>query len=605
MKRTIKTTRAAIIICVMISSAVSAQSTGSWQPEFRVTNNSATQQNRLAGQARSVMVDPFNTIYVVWRDNRNGGNDWDIYMRRNKNGWQAEQQVTLGPHSFTAVNPTLMFRLAKLPTWRNQVWIAWLDNKDGGYEVYYSVWDVDQNLFLEQETPLSVLGGYRVPWDNDIKSAPSLISSSAGDTIFAFYAYDLAPNDDQIFYRRFRSTGWASEAEVPVGSSSLELHPFVVASAGSELHLLLNKAQGDGIYYVRRNAGNAWQNLFKVIQLDENGGTSVARSGHGWSQLDVDGNLHVVGTRSREHDQYGWIQYRFLNVQQQQWNAVEDVEPDQLDLDTWPSLAVDPEKNVRVFWSEAAKIQYRFKVGGSWGSINDLVATANSNVAPVVTADVDGNVHVVWTDTRHSNDEIYYRKYDLAPKAPKNLAQTATTGQHPHLVWDANTEVDLQQYRVFRNDTQIAITVNTSHTDENWIIGQGLTLTYKVKAEDAIGQLSAYSNAVAVTGTGGSEKRLADSNNHESGLEPFALIGNFPNPFNTRTEIHYRLHREGDVLLLVHNLQGQQVAKLVEGHQCAGEYRVFWNALSAGSGFYFYSLRAGDHLEVKRMLVVK
>ena len=85
----------------------------------------------------------------------------------------------------------------------------------------------------------------------------------------------------------------------------------------------------------------------------------------------------------------------------------------------------------------------------------------------------------------------------------------------------------------------------------------------------------------------------------------FFLGQNYPNPFNPLTIIEYSLPRSGDVSLIIYNLLGEEVARLVDGFQQAGEYNTNWNASKISSGTYFYRLQAGDFVQTRKMLLLK
>jgi len=85
----------------------------------------------------------------------------------------------------------------------------------------------------------------------------------------------------------------------------------------------------------------------------------------------------------------------------------------------------------------------------------------------------------------------------------------------------------------------------------------------------------------------------------------FALLGNYPNPFNASTTIRYELPASAHVKVEVYNLFGQRVVTLVNGEQEAGYISITWDASEVSSGIYFYRLTAGDFTETKRMMLVK
>lgn len=85
----------------------------------------------------------------------------------------------------------------------------------------------------------------------------------------------------------------------------------------------------------------------------------------------------------------------------------------------------------------------------------------------------------------------------------------------------------------------------------------------------------------------------------------FRLKQNFPNPFNPKTIIDFDIPKESEVELTVYNSQGKVIAVLVDQNLTAGSYRVDWNAEKFSSGIYFYTIRAGNFYESKKMVLVK
>jgi hypothetical protein len=72
---------------------------------------------------------------------------------------------------------------------------------------------------------------------------------------------------------------------------------------------------------------------------------------------------------------------------------------------------------------------------------------------------------------------------------------------------------------------------------------------------------------------------------------------NYPNPFNPRTTIEYRLPDEADVTLTLYNAKGQVVRTLVRENQKPGEHLTSWNGENENgqrvpSGVYVYRLEA-------------
>jgi len=83
------------------------------------------------------------------------------------------------------------------------------------------------------------------------------------------------------------------------------------------------------------------------------------------------------------------------------------------------------------------------------------------------------------------------------------------------------------------------------------------------------------------------------------------LVGNYPNPFNPTTKIRFDLAREGDVAIVVYNVIGEVVEKLVDHKMVAGRHQVEFDASHLSSGIYFYRLNAGTFVDVKKMMIIK
>ena len=85
----------------------------------------------------------------------------------------------------------------------------------------------------------------------------------------------------------------------------------------------------------------------------------------------------------------------------------------------------------------------------------------------------------------------------------------------------------------------------------------------------------------------------------------FSLQDNFPNPFNPVTHITYTLPRLSKVELSIYHITGEKIKTLVNKQQAAGEYTIRFDANNLASGIYFYTLKAGDFKESKRMAIIK
>lgn len=85
----------------------------------------------------------------------------------------------------------------------------------------------------------------------------------------------------------------------------------------------------------------------------------------------------------------------------------------------------------------------------------------------------------------------------------------------------------------------------------------------------------------------------------------FKLEQNFPNPFNPTTTISYSIKEKSQVRLSIYDILGREVDVLVDEVQDAGNYNVNFSSFNFASGIYFYKLRAGNFIDVKKMILLK
>ncbi len=91
----------------------------------------------------------------------------------------------------------------------------------------------------------------------------------------------------------------------------------------------------------------------------------------------------------------------------------------------------------------------------------------------------------------------------------------------------------------------------------------------------------------------------------------FAVLQNFPNPFNPGTNIRYNLAEATQVTVQVFNQLGQLVRTLEnQAQKPAGYHTIPWDGRddlgrAVPSGLYFSKIVAGQHSAVRKMLLLK
>jgi hypothetical protein len=96
----------------------------------------------------------------------------------------------------------------------------------------------------------------------------------------------------------------------------------------------------------------------------------------------------------------------------------------------------------------------------------------------------------------------------------------------------------------------------------------------------------------------------------ETAPDGYALLENYPNPFNPETEIRFRLPEANHVVVKISNSLGQEIRTLADGQYEAGHHSIHWDGKdnrgnSVSSGMYFYHLQAGEFNQSKKMNLLR
>ena len=115
---------------------------------------------------------------------------------------------------------------------------------------------------------------------------------------------------------------------------------------------------------------------------------------------------------------------------------------------------------------------------------------------------------------------------------------------------------------------------------------------------------------------GGGDIFVAKYGKVPTGIDPEAPIftnvlrGNFPNPFNPTTTIHFTLENTSHVTLSIYDARGRRVTTLIDDVRGAGPHEIRWDGTDAAgasvsSGVYFYRMKAGKTSLSRRMVLLK
>ncbi|MBI9071814.1 MAG: T9SS type A sorting domain-containing protein [Melioribacteraceae bacterium] len=94
-------------------------------------------------------------------------------------------------------------------------------------------------------------------------------------------------------------------------------------------------------------------------------------------------------------------------------------------------------------------------------------------------------------------------------------------------------------------------------------------------------------------------------------VSKYKLAQNYPNPFNPTTTIEFALpavkanHASYLTKLTIYDILGRKVKTLLNKELGAGKHKVTFNASNLSTGVYFYRIKAGNFVQVKKMMLIR
>ena len=262
---------------------------------------------------------------------------------------------------------------------------------------------------------------------------------------------------------------------------------------------------------------------------------------------------------------------------------------------------------------------------GGWDFVREVPAVQDSFyhviVPTLADSTFDGIYHSVFFVRAHGTDPLAhfetqpdsgYSIDNLEPSIPVGTKVVGiTTEGDVTLAWDDPVDADFNYCEVFRsNDANFTIPVMAGKTPETEFTDSGLpmgtTVYYRLAVYDFAGNRSEYSeplevlvHPVGIEGAAGTTIPKA-----------YSLDQNAPNPFNPNTTIRYGLPKTSFVDLVIYDMLGREVRRLVQEALPAGYHTVVWDGrnshgLEVASGVYFYQIRSDDFREMKKMTLIK
>ncbi len=224
--------------------------------------------------------------------------------------------------------------------------------------------------------------------------------------------------------------------------------------------------------------------------------------------------------------------------------------------------------------------------------------------------DAEGNGNALYISKRTVNfGEVFYGETRTDTISIKNNwlydihVSTSLQNHFPEVFFLPEGEAENDTLVINANDSLRAVIRYAPTSSGSGGQDSALLLVLWDKIENSFN----YTDSVILLGKGENPDEVSDTDNPTE----FSLMQNYPNPFNPTTTIRYSIpanvgvETHGRVSLRIYNILGEEIATLVNQRQAPGIYSVHFNASNLPSGIYFYTLRVGNFVATKKMVLLK
>ena len=220
--------------------------------------------------------------------------------------------------------------------------------------------------------------------------------------------------------------------------------------------------------------------------------------------------------------------------------------------------------------------------------------------------------------------EIYYTGlpdyYTPGQSYTINLTVTGTNSRG--YGFQAASQIGNQQAGVFNlNSSSTNLEINGDYVQQSSRLQSG-TWVFDWTAPTGVSESITFSASGLATGgstgTGGdkvytteivvpSQSVAVDNISADPNLE---IRGTYPNPFNSKVSINFGISEDQIVIVIIYNLNGMVVRKLLDGRLQKGNHTINWDAMDnkgqqISSGIYYYSIEAKGEKRVQTLTYIK
>ncbi|MCB0743431.1 MAG: endo-1,4-beta-xylanase [Ignavibacteriae bacterium] len=192
------------------------------------------------------------------------------------------------------------------------------------------------------------------------------------------------------------------------------------------------------------------------------------------------------------------------------------------------------------------------------------------------------------------------------PSIPEIVSPKIETGiaRNPLLVWHPSDSANSYHVEISANSIFTTIVKDTIVTDTTLQIVTPLNSNFRyywhVSALNAYNESSFSPFTYFLT-----NDEITDVLENQLTSEAFILYQNYPNPFNPNTTISFNLFKSGEVYIDLYDELGRKILQVTNKYFNSGYHEINLDASNLPTGVYFYRLKKGNFVSMKKLMLLK
>lgn len=373
----------------------------------------------------SMALAPDGSIHAVWNDDREGNYDRDIYYANSTDGGATwSKNYPINDDGFPQGNGSLVSQSTPSIAIDHlgRIHVVWWEctNTCG---VYYS---------KSTDGGKSFIKGERVSDSEKVMHWPEVAVDSDGNPHVAWFA---TPGWHQVYYAYSTDSGqtWTPSVNVSdaweIGNGLLEIE----IDEDDRVHIVwggsrnINNPSGQDNYDVFYDSAPKGGNFGTDVMVGDEGTLLSQRN----PDMSVrDGVVHIVWEDMRNSPDpdiffgEGDVYYSY-STDRQNFSAAVQVNDNSTGKKEIPAIEVDASGKVHIVWGDgrcvnATSSDIYYSTSIDWATFSESVRVNNVtgpyvNMIPNLAVSESGNPHVMWTDARNGDYDLYFNRAGHLP----------------------------------------------------------------------------------------------------------------------------------------------------------------------------------------------